>query len=195
MHSGADEFAAVRNFAVFAVLAAALTNASSSFAQDYPSHVVKFVVPYAAGGTGDIVARIIADNLSARLGHSVIVENRPGATGTIAAKAVASAAPDGHILLVGHTGEIAINPLWGKGIGYNPDKDFLPVAFTASVPLALVVPAKAPYASVNKMLEAGHEHNLSFASAATRPDSSTQTLGAACHATSPAKAGSKIVGS
>jgi len=150
-------------FAPLVVVVLAL--AGPSLAQDYPSHVVKFVVPYAPGGTSDIIARVIADRLSATLGQSVIVENRPGATGAIGARAVASAAPDGHTLLVGNTGEIAINPLWGKGIGYDPDKDFLPVAFTANVPLVLVVPAKAPYATMREMLEAARERGLSFASA------------------------------
>jgi tripartite-type tricarboxylate transporter receptor subunit TctC len=141
------------------------STAGPGLAQGYPSHAVKFVVPYAAGGTGDIVARIVADRLSVALGQPVVVENRPGATGALGARAVASAAPDGHTLLLGHTGEIAINPLWGKGIGYDPDKDFLPVAFTANVPLVLVVPAKAPYATITEMLEAASERGLSFASA------------------------------
>jgi tripartite-type tricarboxylate transporter receptor subunit TctC len=158
-------FAPVRNSAfVLALFAAGLT-AAPAFAQTYPSRVVKFVVPYPAGGTGDMVARIVADRLSNALGQSVVVENRPGATGAIATKAVAAAAPDGHTLLVGHTGEIAINPYWTKGIGYDPDKDLLPVALGALVPLALVVPGKAPYASIAEMVKVSIERGLSFASA------------------------------
>src|SRR2546426_5182499 len=136
-------------------------------AETYPSRTVKLVVPYAAGGTGDIVARVIAERLSTALGQSVVVENRAGATGAIGTQAVAAAAPDGHTLLVGQTGEIAINPHWAKGIGYDPDKDLLPVALATIVPLALVVPGKAPYATVAEMLKASHERGLTFASAGT----------------------------
>src|SRR5262249_3601233 len=121
----------------------------------------------AAGGTGDIVARVVADRLSSVLGQVVVVENRAGATGAIGTQAVAAAAPDGHTLLVGQTGEIAINPHWTKGIGYDPDKDLVPVALATVVPLALVVPGKAPYASVVELVQYSRTRALSFASAGT----------------------------
>jgi tripartite-type tricarboxylate transporter receptor subunit TctC len=151
------------------VLAVALTACAvlPAQAQTYPSHAIKLVVPYSAGGTGDIVARIVADRLSLALGQSVVVENRAGATGSIGTQSVAAAAPDGHTLLVGQTGEIAINPHWSKGIGYDPDKDLLPVALATVVPLALVVPGKAAYGSVPEMLKLSHERGLSFASSGT----------------------------
>src|SRR5512134_1510209 len=95
----------------------------SAPAQTYPTRTVKLIVPYAPGGTGDIVARLLSDELGAALGQSVVVENRPGASGAIGTQAVASSPPDGHTLLVGQTGEIAINPYWAKGVGYDPDKD------------------------------------------------------------------------
>jgi tripartite-type tricarboxylate transporter receptor subunit TctC len=136
-------------------------------AETYPTHPVKLVVPYAAGGTGDIVARVIADRLTAVLGQTFVVENRPGATGSIGTQAVAGAAPDGHTLLVGQTGEIAINPHWTKGIGYDPDKDLLPIALATVVPLALVVPGAAAYGSVPEMLKVAHERGLNFASSGT----------------------------
>jgi tripartite-type tricarboxylate transporter receptor subunit TctC len=136
-------------------------------ADTYPSRAVKLVVPYAAGGTGDIVARAIGDRLAIALGQSVVVENRAGATGAIGTQSVAASAPDGHTLLVGQTGEIAINPHWAKGIGYDPDKDLLPVALATIVPLALVVPGKAPYGTVAELLKASQERGLSFASAGT----------------------------
>ncbi len=148
-----------------ALLAAGLAAAGPALAQTYPSRAVKFVVPYPAGGTGDMVARIVADRLSGVLGHAVVVENRPGAAGAIGTKAVATATADGHTLLIGHTGEIAINPHWVKDIGYDPDTDLLPVALAAIVPLALVVPGQAPYASVAEMLKLSNERGLSFASA------------------------------
>src|SRR5262249_7125326 len=91
------------------VLAAAAVGPLPVAAQTFPSRTIHLVVPYAAGGTGDIVARVVADRLAIALGQSVVVENRPGASGALGSKAVASAAPDGHTLLVGQTGEMAIN--------------------------------------------------------------------------------------
>ena len=165
MRGMTEQFFAMRNFVVLAVLAILPAMAGPGLAQSYPSRTVKFVVPYAAGGTSDVITRIIADRLSIALGQPVVVENRPGATGAIGAKVVANAAPDGHTLLAGNTGEIAINPHWAKEIGYSPDKDFLPIAFAGSVPLALVVPGKAPYSTITEMLKAANVRGLSFASA------------------------------
>ncbi len=147
------------------VLAATLSIAAQ--AQTYPSGPVHMIVAYAAGGTGDVVARTVAPKLSERLGQSVIVENRAGASGALGARSVVAANPDGLTLLVGQTAEVAINQHWLKGINYDPDKDLMPVALLAVVPLALVVPAKAPYsdmAGLAKALESG-EHT--FASAGT----------------------------
>jgi tripartite-type tricarboxylate transporter receptor subunit TctC len=134
-------------------------------AQQYPSRTVRLVVPFAAGGTGDIVARVLADRLGQALGQSVVVENRPGATGAIGTKAVASAAPDGHTILVGQTGEMAINQHWSKGLGYDPVADFQPVALATIVPLALVAPGKASYSTVADMLKGSKTRGISFASA------------------------------
>jgi tripartite-type tricarboxylate transporter receptor subunit TctC len=147
--------------------AALCTAAAPARADTFPSRTVRLVVPYAAGGTGDIVARVVADRLAGALGQSVVVENRAGATGAIGTQAVTGSAPDGHTLLLGQTGEIAINPHWTKGIGYDPDKDLLPIALATIVPLALVVPGRAPYASVAEMVKLAHERGLSFASAGT----------------------------
>lgn len=151
--------------AASALLLLALAGPAS--AQTYPSKPVTFIVPYAAGGTGDIVARIIAEKLSGALGQSVVVENRAGATGSIGTRAVIAAAPDGHTLLMGQTGEIAITPNWGKGTGYHPDKDLAPVALATVVPLALVAPGKASYANVDEMVKAAAAVSFSFASAGT----------------------------
>src|SRR5438132_13455277 len=157
----------VRSGAIItAVLAAGLAAAAlPAFAQTYPSRTVHVVVPYAAGGTGDIVARVIAAKLAPALGQSVVVENRPGASGALGTKSVVAAAHDGHTLLVGQTGEIAINQHWSKGLGYDPEKDLAPVALATIVPLALVVPGKARYSSVAEMLQVAAERGLVFASA------------------------------
>ena len=86
-----------------------------AWGQAYPSSPVHLIVAYAAGGTGDVVARIIAPKLSIALGQSVIVENRAGASGAIGAHSVATATPDGLTLLIGQTAEVAINQHWLKG--------------------------------------------------------------------------------
>ena len=146
-----------------AILAAVFSVAAvSAQAQNYPTRTVHLVVAYAAGGTGDIVARVIADKLAGAIGQSVVV---PGASGAIASKGVAAAAPDGYTLLVGQTGEIAVNQHWNKSLGYDPEKDLQPVALATLVPLALVVPGKASYSTVAEMLQAASSRGLSFASA------------------------------
>jgi tripartite-type tricarboxylate transporter receptor subunit TctC len=132
-----------------AVTMAALAPAQS---QTYPSRTIQMIVAYAAGGTGDIIARSVADKLGAALGQTVVVENRAGASGAIGAHSVTSAAPDGYTLLVGQTAEVAINQHWLKGLNYDPDKDLVPIALAAVVPLALVVPAKAPYSTLPEFL-------------------------------------------
>jgi tripartite-type tricarboxylate transporter receptor subunit TctC len=152
-------------------LAAALINILPilpAAAQTFPAKPVHLVVAYAAGGTGDVVARIIAERLGPALGQTVVVENRAGASGAIGATSVLSAAPDGHTLLVGQTAEIAVNQYWIKGLSYDP-QDLMPVALATVVPLALAIPGKAPYASMAEMLKAIQTSGkpFSFASAGT----------------------------
>ena len=92
------------------VLAPAIVLAAlPAFGQAPQSQTTRLIVAYAAGGTGDVVARILSDRLAAALGHNVVVENRAGASGAIASRSVVAAPPDGHTLLVGQTGEVAIN--------------------------------------------------------------------------------------
>jgi tripartite-type tricarboxylate transporter receptor subunit TctC len=150
---------------VFVALAALTLPAS---AQPFPNKPVRLVVAYAPGGTGDVVARLIAEKLSGALGQSVVVENRAGASGSIGTQAVLNAAPDGHTLLVGQTAEIAVNQYWIKGLTYDP-KHLMPVALATVVPLALAVPGKAPYATMGDLLNALQTSGkpFSFASAGT----------------------------
>jgi tripartite-type tricarboxylate transporter receptor subunit TctC len=149
---------------ISATVSAAL--AAPAWSQAYPSRTIQLIVAYAAGGTGDIVARSISDKLGASLGQSVVVENRAGASGAIGAHSVTSAPPDGYTLLVGQTGEIAVNQHWLKGLNYDPDKDLMPIALAAVVPLALVVPSKAPYSTLPEFLAAlKSKPKMTFASA------------------------------
>ena len=147
-------------------LAAGLTFAALPvLAQTYPTSPVHMIVAYSPGGTGDTVARIVAPKLQIALGQSVVVENRAGASGAIGARSVATAMPDGLTLLVGQTAEVAINQHWLKGLNYDPDKDLQAVAMLAVVPLALAVPAKAPYSTMAEFMAALRTGKLTFASA------------------------------
>src|SRR5271157_5761373 len=128
-------------------LAAALAATAPAFPDTYPSRPIHLIVNFAAGGTGDIVGRLVGNKLSSALGQSVVVENRPGAGGTLGARDVVNADPDGYTLTVAQTPEIAINPYFMKDVGYDPLKDLQPIALGGVVPLALAVPAGAPYST------------------------------------------------
>src|SRR4030081_3221080 len=122
--------------AVLVILSIAVSLPAS--AQPFPSKTIHLIVAYSPGGTGDVVARVIADRLGPALGQTIVVENRAGASGGIGAEAGVSAGPDGHTLLVGQTAEIAVNQYWIKGLSYDP-KDLMPVALATVVPLALAI--------------------------------------------------------
>ena len=155
----------VRGFGVLAFATFAALIALPARAQAPQAQMTRLVVAYSPGGTGDVVARILSERLAAALGQNVVVENRVGASGAIGARSVVSAPPDGRTLLIGQTGEVAINQHFMKEPGYDPDKDLAPVALAGIVPLALVVPAKAPYATMAEFAKALPTAKLTFASA------------------------------
>ena len=130
----------LRRPAVFLLALAAFAQGSAT-AQPaaYPSKPIRLVVPFTPGGSSDILARAIGQELSKAWGQSVIVDNVPGAGGAIGADKVAKAAPDGYTLLMGHIGTLAVNPSLYPKLPYNPVKDFAPVAEVARVPNLLVV--------------------------------------------------------
>jgi len=113
-------------------------------AQAFPSKTIRIVVPTPPGSSVDIAARLIADRLRAKVGTSVLVDNKPGAGGTIAAAEVARAAPDGHTLFAGFNGPLATAPLVFQTLAYRPLEDFAPVIATVSQPHVLVVNASDP---------------------------------------------------
>jgi tripartite-type tricarboxylate transporter receptor subunit TctC len=137
----------VRGFGLLGLAAISALIALPARAQAPQGQTTRLVVAYSPGGTGDVVARILSDKLAAALGQNVVVENRVGASGAIGSRSVVAAAPDGRTLLIGQTGEVAINQHFMKDPGYDPDKDLVPVALAGIVPLALVVPAKATYST------------------------------------------------
>jgi tripartite-type tricarboxylate transporter receptor subunit TctC len=123
-------------------------------AQQYPSRPVTVVVPFAAGGGSDLLARLVTQKLEARLGKAFIVENRPGAGTTLAAMQVVRAAPDGYTLMQGTSSTMAINVTMNKKLPYEPLKDLVPVALLSSSPFFLVVAADSPFKTVADVIAA-----------------------------------------
>lgn len=125
--------------ALILVFAAALTPAVAG-AQTYPSRPITLIVPFSAGGGVDAIARLMAEKLGPILGQSIVVENKPGASGMLGARYVVKAQPDGYTLLVGSAGETAINPyVYKTRMAYAPDKDLAPVTLITRVPNVLVI--------------------------------------------------------
>jgi tripartite-type tricarboxylate transporter receptor subunit TctC len=135
--------------------------ATGAQAQEFPQRTVTLVVGYAAGGAIDQSARLIGQALAAKWGQSVIVENRAGANGTIAAAAVAAAKPDGYTLLVTATSH-TLNKFVIKGLRYDVEKSFVPVALTVDVPNVLVVNAASPYQNVGQLVAAMKDRKKDF---------------------------------
>ena len=120
---------------------AALSLSFAANAQSYPSKPIRFVVPFAPGGTSEIVARSVAQELTTQLGQSVYVENKAGGAGTIAMGDVKNSPADGYTIVLGHVGTLAVNPYAMKSHPYDVNKDFIPVALLARVPNVFVVNA------------------------------------------------------
>ncbi|MGE5094943.1 MAG: tripartite tricarboxylate transporter substrate binding protein [Betaproteobacteria bacterium] len=139
---------------MFAAATAALFAVTAALAADdaWPSRPVKIVVPFAPGGSTDVVARILADKLQGELRQPFIVENRPGAGGNIGADLVAKAAPDGYTLLMGTTGVLAINSYLYKEMPFDPQRDFAPVSYTSLITNILVVNPGVPARTVPELI-------------------------------------------
>ena len=138
---------------IFLACACAALAAGTAAAQDYPSKPIRMVVGFPPGGGTDVVARIITPRLSELLGQSVVIENRPGATGTMAAGQVAKSAPDGYTIMMGHVSVNAIAPSLFKNLSYDVIKDFEPVAIAAAVPHFVVVHPSVPVKSLRELID------------------------------------------
>lgn len=127
---------------------------------------LRIVVPFTPGGSTDILARALAPKLQAALGQTVVIDNKPGAGGSIGAAEAARAEPDGHTLLMGHIGTLAVNPSMYPRLAYDPLKSFVPVAWVARVPNVLVVPSSAPTRSFTEFIQRakGSPGRLSYSS-------------------------------
>ena len=139
--------------AVALALAAALPFATPvAWAQDYPSKPITLVVPFVAGGTTDILGRIVAEGLGKKLGQTVVVDNRGGAGGNIGAGVVAKAAADGYTLLMGYNGTNAINPSLYRQLSWDPVRSFDPVSLVARVNNVVVVNPKLPIKTLPELV-------------------------------------------
>ena len=158
-------FAMTRAVALIALFAAVFP----AQAQDYPSRPITLIVPYAAGGGNDLMARAAAEKMSKTLGHQIVIENRGGAGGSIATRAIAKAAPDGYTLGLGGTGTLAINPTLYGHVGYDPRKDFAPVGLIATSALVVCVHPALSARSIGELIALAKTQpgKLNYASAGT----------------------------
>src|SRR5262245_61794518 len=138
--------------------------ANSAWAQ-YPSHAIKLIVPFPPAGATDIVGRIVAQKLGERLGQAVVVENRPGAGGSLGSDLAAKATPDGYTILIATSSTHSIGPVLQK-LPYDPIKDFAPITHVANIPNVLVVSPKLPAKNLNELvaLAKAQPGRLNFAS-------------------------------
>jgi tripartite-type tricarboxylate transporter receptor subunit TctC len=146
----------------------ALVGAPSAQAQSaWPAKAIRFVVPFAPGGTSEIVARSVAAELTKQLGQSVYVENKPGGAGVTAMADVAKAAPDGYTIILSHVGTMAVNPYMLNNQPYDVDKDFVPVTLLAKVPNVFVIHPDVPARNFKEFVEYVRKHpgKLNYGSA------------------------------
>jgi len=144
-----------RRLCIVLLFAAAVLG--SAQAQEYPTRPITLIVPFPPGGSTSVVARIVAERLSATLGQQIIVDNRGGAGGTIAARAFVGAPPDGYTLFLGYTGTIAIAPSMYPNAGFDPRKDFAPIGRIGSAPAVLVVHPSFPVRSTAELIALAKE--------------------------------------
>jgi len=133
----------------------------------YPARPIRLIVPFPPGGSTDILARALGEKLAQGLAQPVVIDNRPGAGGSIGAEAVARAAADGYTLMMGHLGTLAVNPAIYKNLPYDPVKSFAPVSLMAIVPSVLVVNPSLPVASAGELVAYAKAHpgKLTYGSA------------------------------
>ena len=150
---------------LLALMVALLANLAH--AQDYPTRPITLVVPYAAGGGNDVMARIVAEKMSKSLGQQIVIENKGGAGGSIATRQMAKAAPDGYTLGLGGTGTLAINPTLYPNVGYDPRKDFAPIGLIATSALVVLVHPGIEAKSIGELIALAKREpgKLNYASA------------------------------
>jgi tripartite-type tricarboxylate transporter receptor subunit TctC len=135
-------------------------------ADDFPDRPITLVVPFAAGGSIDILARLVARQAATELGQPIVVDNRAGAAGLIGAASVARAAPDGYTLLMASAAQVTIPPWINRSLSFDPPKDLIPVAHLADTPMALVVASSSDFRTVEDFIREARSHRggLNYAS-------------------------------
>ncbi len=138
-----------------ATLLSLLLSLSAVFAADtdYPTKPISIIVAYAPGGQGDVFARLVSEKLSTVYKQPVLVDNKPGVSGTVGTRVAAKSKNDGYTLLLGQTGEITVNRLLIKDMGYDPMKELIPVVLIGNAPLLMLAPANAPYNTVSEFIQ------------------------------------------
>lgn len=153
-----------------ALLALSVTRIGAAHASDnYPTMPVSVTVPYAPGGQGDLFARMISEPLGKALGQTVVVENRPGASGMLGTRLIIREKADGHHLLLGQTGEIAINPIANKNAGYQALDSLEPVVLVGDSPLVLITARNSPFNTIGELVEKAkaNPESVTYASSGT----------------------------
>ena len=142
-----------RRLKISALIVAVLCNLAGARADDYPTRPIHLIVSYPAGGVADVTARIIGQRLGEMFGQQIIVENRPGASGTVAANVVAKSSPDGYTLLL-TPGDFIVMPSLAPQMAFDPSKDLVPIAMVTSTPLIVVANIDAPFNNMKELIAA-----------------------------------------
>ena len=144
-----------------------MANVYPALAETWPTRPIRFIVPFAPGGGGDVVGRIIGQRMSEQLGKPLVIDNRAGGGGTLGCELAAKAAPDGYTLLLGNVGPIAVGPALYPKLAYDPVRDFAPVTMIASFPNLLVANPGLPFKTVPELVAYAKSRpgTLNFASA------------------------------
>jgi tripartite-type tricarboxylate transporter receptor subunit TctC len=152
-----------RMIAAAAALLALCMAPVSAAAQSYPNRPITLVIPLPPGGTNDMMARAVADKLSAALGQQVVIENRAaGGSGTVGTRQVAKSTPDGYTLLLGYTSTLATGPSMNRNVGYDPRKDFAPIGLIAVAPALLLVHPSVQVRNVTDLIDMMKRANPAF---------------------------------
>jgi tripartite-type tricarboxylate transporter receptor subunit TctC len=152
MHQEDHMYKRLQSIAMACFVAISLAMSANTLAQAWPTKSIRFVVPFAPGGTSEIVARSVAQELSTILGQTVFVENKPGGAGIIAMQDVQKAEPDGHTIIMGHVGTLAVNPYAMPKHPYDVNKEFAPVVLLARVPSIIAVTPETPVKNLKEFV-------------------------------------------
>jgi tripartite-type tricarboxylate transporter receptor subunit TctC len=159
-----------------AVAAAALLAAAPTQAQQYPQRPITMIVPFAAGGPTDVLARVLGQHMSQTLGQSIVVEDVTGAGGTLGAAKAAKAAPDGYTLVMGNIGTHAASVGLYKTLSYDPRSDFEPIMLVATTPMVLVTKKDLPVTTLNDVIALAKQRKVTQGNAGTGSASHLTTL-------------------